>query len=121
MVATATMLYALHWGPVALTPAEQALQSCTTGSSSCYNSQVQNSFGQGGCIEFPSSLNGGEPGRGSRNGQNCMAWQNTSLSFLAVSFPIARIPVRNVGLTFPNSIADVRPAADQHHSVVRPS
>lgn len=86
MVATATMLYALHWGPVALTPAEQALQSCTTGSSSCYNSQVQNSFGQGGCIEFPSSLNGGEPGRGSGNGQNCMAWQNTSLSFLAVSF-----------------------------------
>jgi hypothetical protein len=91
LLAVATMMYGLHWGAIEPTAAEQALQSCTAGTTtSCYNSDVANPQTRvSGCIKFGSALTGGTVPGGRPPptvlGQNCMVWSNLTLTFAQVS------------------------------------
>eukprot|EP00037_Helgoeca_nana_P026789 m.303995 g.303995 ORF g.303995 m.303995 type:complete len:297 (+) comp27311_c2_seq11:116-1006(+) len=93
LLAVATMMYGLHWGAIEPTAAEQALQSCTAGTAtSCYNSDVANpQTGVSGCIKFGSALTGGTVPGGRPPptvlGQNCMVWNNLTLTFAQLVSP----------------------------------
>mmetsp|Transcript_6755 Transcript_6755/g.17393 ORF Transcript_6755/g.17393 Transcript_6755/m.17393 type:complete len:262 (+) Transcript_6755:81-866(+) len=97
LVATATMMYALHWGKIPLTPEQEALQGCTSDTTaSCYNPLVVNpTTGAGGCIKFPRALTGGsggggggrEPPSSAPKGSSCMVFNNNTMTFAALFSP----------------------------------